>query len=196
MLGKALIIMASPRKNGNTVWLTSRVYESLRQRKVDVNLSDVSRLHCVNNGCIACYACQKSKEYLCVFKDDISALTATLPLYEFIIFATPIFFYSPPAQIKLVIDRMFSLLKIDASGNYIHPFSKRTRFGLIATCGDDKESGFRATNETFRQIAELFGVPLKMLQMPLTTANAADITEPERWQKLAEEFCDDLIGQH
>ena len=192
---KALIVNGSPRKNGNTSWVSTRVYETLMQKGIETTNISAAFLKSLNNGCIGCKGCQKSKEFLCVFKDDIQPLVASMPNYQYVIFATPVFFFGPSAQIKLVLDRMYSLMKIGENGTILHPF-KGTKMGLIVTAGGPEEDGCDLTVKMFQRTADFFGRDFATLIATECFYAPEEYGEEEvnRLQAKATEFCDKLLG--
>lgn len=193
MSKKTLLITASPHKNGNTRWLARQVAESLKCAGSEVELVDAVPLRSVNRGCIGCLGCQSSKDFLCVFKDEIQPLIASMPNYDCVLFATPVYFYESPAQLKLVIDRMLSLTK-RRGDTYISPFRKSTKFGLIATCGDEEDKGAGALKEVFRRIAGFFALDLETLVMPLAPMTPEEIDDADHWIAKADEFAKALVS--
>lgn len=190
----ALIVNGSPRRHKNTAWLCSLVDAYLQKKDVRTKVVPAVSLKSVNNGCIGCEGCQRSKEFQCVFKDEVQPLVAEMPSYQYVIFATPVYFFGPSAQLKLVVDRMFSLLKSDDKGNYRHPFSKETKFGLIVTAGGEENEGCDLTVATFQRIAEILERPLETFVMPLAPLSPEEIEDPAQYEEQAEDFCRRLLG--
>ncbi|MGD9153805.1 MAG: flavodoxin family protein [Gammaproteobacteria bacterium] len=99
---KILIIMASPRKGGNTELLTDELIKGINNgagAEVDlVNLRDKDIV-----GCKEIYACEKTGR--CVIPDSFDEIYEKLETCDCLVIATPIFFYAPPAQLKALIDR-------------------------------------------------------------------------------------------
>lgn len=185
---KAMIVNGSPRLRGNTNWLCTIIARHLQKQNIVVNTYNAVGLKCLNNGCIGCYACQRSKDFLCVFKDDVQAVVGAMPSYDIILFATPVYFFAPSAQTKLVMDRMFSLLKTDKDGNYLHPFTGKTKFGLIVTAGGEEKDGADLALEAFRRTAETLGQSHETLVMPLTPMGPEELDDADRWIAEAEQF--------
>lgn len=192
---RAMIVSGSPRRQGNTVWLSQLVADTLHKRDVRVSIEPVTKMKSLNNGCIGCQGCQKSKEYLCVFKDDVQPLVAAFPSYQYVIFASPVYFYGPSAQLKLVIDRMYSLIKIGKEdGKYRHPFPKNMKFGLLGTAGGDANDGADLMIDVFKRIADSFERPLETLVIPEAPYLPDEIENPGLWETQATEFCDRLLA--
>ncbi len=72
--------------------------------------AEVSSLHCGDlsiSGCLECGGCDESG--VCVVEDDMQPVYDRLVEADVIILASPIFFYSVPAQTKALIDRCQAL---------------------------------------------------------------------------------------
>ncbi|MEE4313513.1 MAG: flavodoxin family protein [Desulfofustis sp.] len=100
---KILVILGSPRKNGNSETVARLVADQLQQ-----NLSasvDVIRLarHKIAP-CIACGGCAKTG--LCVIEDDMGELYPVIDTADIILLASPTYFYGLSAQAKGFIDRI------------------------------------------------------------------------------------------
>lgn len=191
---RVLIVNGSPRPRKNTAWLSSIAIEWMQKNGIETKAVLAGPLKSVNNGCTGCEGCQRSKDFLCVFKDDIQSLVASMPSYDYIVFATPVYFFSPTAQIKLILDRMFSLIKSNDKGEYRHPFSPKTKFGLIVTAGGNEQEGIDLVVEMFKRTAEIMERPLETLLMPNAPMSPEELSDADLWQKKAEEFCQRLIS--
>lgn len=98
---KVLAICASPRKGGNSDVLCDRFLKGALENGNTVekiNLSEQKILPCV-----ACYGCRTSER--CVQRDDMEKILKALLLADAVVLATPVYFYSMAAQMKLMIDR-------------------------------------------------------------------------------------------
>lgn len=166
MTKKVLVLTGSPRKNGNTNTVVSWFVEGARETGAAVEVIDVAHLKSRNNGCIACTGCQKSEKYECVFDDEVKPVIARIPAMDVVVFATPTYFFGPSAQIKLLMDRMYSLIKFDAAkGSYTHNLGHLT-WGLICTGGGDIEPGLSLVEQTFQIVAGFTGTSCQSLLVP------------------------------
>jgi multimeric flavodoxin WrbA len=98
---KILGIIGSPRKNGNTHVLVSRILEGAESKGFlpeTVFLNDLRIQEC--NGCHACW-----KTGSCAKKDDMSNLYQKIIESDVIVFGTPVYWYGPTALMKAFIDR-------------------------------------------------------------------------------------------
>jgi len=94
-------IYGSPRKGGNSDQLLDRALKGVAASGAEVK--KIYARHIKISGCLECGGCDQTG--ICVQKDDMSQIYPLLEESNVIILATPIFFYSPPAQIKAIIDR-------------------------------------------------------------------------------------------
>jgi multimeric flavodoxin WrbA len=98
---KILGIMGSPRRNGNTHILVSRMLEGAESegaRGDILFLNDLAIKEC--NGC---HTCWEGKE--CSKNDDMNRIYPQIIESDAIIFGTPVYWYGPTALMKGFIDR-------------------------------------------------------------------------------------------
>jgi len=150
---KIMVLCSSPRKEGNTNTVVQWVMESITEAGGEVECVNVAKLKYKVNGCISCYGCQKSDEYECVVEDEAQPILKQIPDYDVLVFATPIYFFGPNAQLKLFMDRMFCLAKFDPETGDPHFKNPGQRLGLIATAGGDLSGGLALTEQLFKSIA-------------------------------------------
>lgn len=98
---KVLAICASPRKGGNSDVLCDQFLKGAAEggnltKKINLAEKRISP-------CVACYGCTKS--HCCVKKDDMEGILQELIDADVIVLATPVYFYSMDAQMKMMIDR-------------------------------------------------------------------------------------------
>ncbi|MFA7653123.1 MAG: flavodoxin family protein, partial [Candidatus Omnitrophota bacterium] len=113
MAKKILILSGSPRKHGNTAYLVKWFCEGAWAKGAQVEVVNTAFLRYKATGCISCRRCQKIAKYECVIDDEAKPVLARMALVDVIVMATPLYFYAASAQLKLVMDRMFSLYKWD-----------------------------------------------------------------------------------
>lgn len=103
---KILIINGSPRKKGNSIYLSEKVAESVKANGAEVttlNLCDMSI-----KPCIACDGCTKNKVN-CVINDDMQGIYQHINEADGIIFATPVYWFSMSSFMKILWDRLYGL---------------------------------------------------------------------------------------
>ena len=91
----------SPRKGGNTeslLWEALRPIEYAGHSVAKFNLNEMSIRPCQD-----CGGCQDTG--VCVWKDDMTLITAAIRESDRLILASPVFFFGVSAQAKTMIDR-------------------------------------------------------------------------------------------
>jgi len=192
MSKKIMIICGCPRKNGNTMTLVNWAKTGAEETGASVEIVDAANLNYKTNGCISCYGCQKSDEFKCVIKDDASEILARISEQDVVILATPVYFMGVSAQLKLILDRMFSLVKIVSETDVKHCLQK-PKFGLIATAGGDENSGLNLTIANMKAAAEFFGKTLEVFSLPLTPMNPKDLLSNSALKEKALNFGKRLV---
>jgi len=164
MAKKILVISGSPVKGGNTDLLVKWFAGGARSKGAKVEIVRAAFLKYGANGCISCRACQKIAKYECVINDEAKPVLAKMAQVDVIVMATPLYFYSSSAQLKLVMDRMFSLYKWDnKAGTMATPLKGKT-FALIASAFEDV--GLDTLEKSFAITADYSGMKFKSLLVP------------------------------
>ena len=112
---QVLVLMSSPRKNGNTDRLADAFIKGVEENgytteKVYVNYQNIKP-------CLGCNVCQKTKQ--CVQKDDMQAIYSKMLEAKVIVFASPVYFYTFNGLMKLI-DRIFAIEKTDVIEKAYH----------------------------------------------------------------------------
>ena len=193
MSKKIMILNGSPNETGNTMTLIGWVADAAREAGAEVEIVDAARLECEVPGCIACFACRKSEEFRCVHDDDASEVIARVPAMDVVVFATPVYFMGISAQLKRVIDRMFSLFKYDdEKGRSYAPGLRETELALIATAGGGEEDGLDLVNKNVEIIARFTGLTLRSLLVPNASSEHGVRAENAELRERAGDFGRDL----
>ena len=104
---KIVVITGSPRKKGNSFAMTEAFVRAAEAKGHSVVRFDTSFMKI--GFCRACETCYKTGK-ACSFDDDFSIIAPAILDADAVVFSMPVYWYSIPAQIKGVIDRMFSLV--------------------------------------------------------------------------------------
>ena len=107
MSKKIVVITGSPRKNGNSFAMTDTFIRAAEAKGHTVTRFDAAMKNV--GGCRACMTCYKTGK-ACSFDDDFNTVAPAILEADAVVFTTPVYWYSIPAQIKGVIDRLFSLV--------------------------------------------------------------------------------------
>ena len=184
---KILIINGSPRKNGNTATLIGWVAEGAESAGATVTIVDAAHLKYKIAGCCSCYSCQVSEQFRCAIPDEASDVVALFPEYDLIVFASPVYFFGLSSQIKMIIDRMFSLFKFK-DGKTVHNLQK-VEFALIANSGGDlHDSGIDLVEGTIKKIAHFIGKTHKSLLIPSLLPNPEETAKNIDLKEKAQAF--------
>jgi len=107
MSKKIVVITGSPRKNGNSFAMTEAFIAAAEKKGHSVTRFDAALKKV--GGCHACETCFKSGK-ACSFDDDFNVIAPAILEADAVVFTMPVYWYSIPAQIKGVIDRLFSFV--------------------------------------------------------------------------------------
>lgn len=144
-MGNYVILTGSPRKNGNSAAMADMVTAELVKHGIDVMRFDTAFMNI--EGCRDCRRCYTDGKP-CVADDDFAQIAVALEEAEGVIIATPLYWYSFPAQLKAVIDKFVALYG-----------SKRLFSGkkciLLACCGDAEPDIFDGMVFAYRKTVEL-----------------------------------------
>ncbi|MDE7296602.1 MAG: flavodoxin family protein [Clostridia bacterium] len=105
MSKKIVVITGSPRKNGNSFAMTDAFIKAAEAKGHSVKRYDAAMQKI--GGCHACETCFKTGK-ACSFDDDFNIIAPSILEADVVVFTTPLYWYSFPAQIKGVIDRVYS----------------------------------------------------------------------------------------
>ena len=107
MSKKILVITGSPRKKGNSFAMTDAFIKAAEKKGHTVTRFDAAMMKI--GGCRACETCYSTGKP-CSFDDDFNTIAPAVLEADVIVFTMPVYWYSIPAQIKGVIDRIYSLV--------------------------------------------------------------------------------------
>jgi multimeric flavodoxin WrbA len=161
---KVLIISGSPVKNGNTAMLIEWFGKGAADKGAAITVVHAAELKSKTAGCRSCRACQKQKDYGCVFKDDVADVLLRMNESDAIVMATPLYFFGMSAQIKALVDRMFSLYKWDNEAGTMETMLKGKTLVLLASAYEDK--GLKELEAPLRLTADYTGMRFLSLLVP------------------------------
>lgn len=106
MLAQVLGVAGSPRSTGNSTTLLNEILEIARDKGLDTEEIMLNDLHF--KGCQACLGCVEEGE--CVQADELQAVYVKLNQAKAWVFSAPILFDGVSGQMKLFLDRLYSLI--------------------------------------------------------------------------------------
>jgi multimeric flavodoxin WrbA len=98
---RVLGIVGSPRRNGNTHLLVSKILEGAQAAGAVTDLILLNTLKIQE--CDGCHACWRGKP--CSKPDDMQALYPKIAESDVLVFGTPVYWYGPTALMKGFVDR-------------------------------------------------------------------------------------------
>ena len=104
---KIVVVTGSPRRNGNSFAMTDAFIQAAKANGHEVTRFDAAMKSV--GGCRACETCFKSGK-ACSFDDDFNTIAPAILEADAVVFTMPVYWYSIPAQLKGVIDKLFSFV--------------------------------------------------------------------------------------
>jgi len=139
-----VVITGSPRKNGNSERMANAFIKGAGSK--GHRLTTISAAELNIQGCRACDRCYKTG-HPCVFADDFNHIAPALLEADVIVFATPLYWFTFPEQIKALIDRFYALMRGDI------PF-RGTKECMLLVCGADEKAAFAGIVKTYEIMAD------------------------------------------
>lgn len=128
-----VVITGSPRKDGNSFAMADAFVKAAEEKGHDIVRFDTAFL--TIKGCVACGKCY-SKGTACVFQDDFNAIASAIEAADAVVFATPLYWYSFPWQIKGAMDKFYAFV-VGSRG-------MGKKCALLGCCEEDEDSAFDA----------------------------------------------------
>jgi multimeric flavodoxin WrbA len=187
MSNKIVFIHGSPRKNGNTHAISRIAIQVARDNKADVFEIDATKLEFKIPGCGSCMKCHQSEEFECVVGDQLAESVATLSEYDVIVVATPTYWMSYTAQLKMFIDRMGSLMKFTESGETRTPLAGKV-FAILATGGGGLDNNLDLLEQQWKSVAYMLSCQFNSCMFPNAPVEAGALTDDPSALQKAQEF--------
>jgi len=153
MANKILILKGSPRERGNSAALAERAAAGALEAGAQV---ESVYLHGLDiRACDGCDLCMEQGEY-CVIEDDMQSLYPKLLEADALLLASPIYWFTFSAQLKLCIDRWYGLW------NFKNDLFRGKPVGIILTYGDSDlyTSGGINAIHTFETLFRFLQAPI------------------------------------
>lgn len=128
---KVVAISGSPRIGGNSDILCDEFLKGAKEKG-----NEIAKINLASSNirpCIACYGCKGNGK--CVIEDDMREILKNLIEADVILLATPVYFYSMDAQMKIFIDRCLAR----------YQEIKNKKFYFAVTAADPDHSAMDAT---------------------------------------------------
>jgi multimeric flavodoxin WrbA len=139
---KVIGIVGSPRKNGNTNILVQQVLESAAEAGVETRTFILNEMN--YKGCQGCGYCKSHDK--CKLEDDLTEVFDELASADGVVFGSPIYFGQFTGQMRLFLDRCYSLINADFSPRL--PVGKKAI--IIGVQGAPDPEAFKGVYEEFK----------------------------------------------
>jgi len=152
---KVLVIMGSPRKNGNSTILAEEAVKGARRAGAEV---EIVRLRDMTiRPCLACESCRRKGAKGCVQDDSMILLYPKLRAADALVIASPVYWFTMSAQVKLLMDRLYAF---GAEKGYA---LEGKSIGIILTFADADPFSSGAVNalRAFQDAFAFIGAPIE-----------------------------------
>jgi NAD(P)H-dependent FMN reductase len=143
---KITTILGSPKKHGNTAAALA-IFEELVSGEHQVerfNMADVEV-----RGCKGCDTCKKNPdEPACIQQDDAETILRSIMEADAVVYASPLYCWSFPAELKALLDRHYCLVTGYGTPDFAS-LAAGTRTALLVTCAGPVENNADLIQKTF-----------------------------------------------
>lgn len=98
---KVIAFLGSPREGGNTELLLTEAVRGVEESGFKVHIFNLNQMNIMP--CQNCGGCEETGA--CVYEDDMALIYDAVRTADRIVLASPVFFFSVSAQLKVMIDR-------------------------------------------------------------------------------------------
>lgn len=135
-----LAINGSPRRTGNTARIIRAI---LKGAESDGAETTHVNLHAINmKGCQGCLSCRK-KPGICAQKDDLSPHLESMKTCDALVLGSPIYMYRITGQMKLFLDRCYSLYTPGDETGYGSAVAPGKPFAIVVSQGAQEDEQYR-----------------------------------------------------
>ena len=174
MAKRILILKGSPREKGNSSVLAEQVSAGAQEAGADV---ESIYLHSLDiRACDACDECAGTG--MCVIKDDMQSLYPKIANADAIVLASPVYWFTISAQLKLCIDRLYAF-----QSSHWKEFAGK-KAAIVLTYGDSDlyTSGGINAIHTFETMFRFLGMKID----GMVYGTASDIGDVQKQPELME----------
>ncbi len=151
---KVIGIVGSPRKNGNTNTVVQEVLKGAAEAGAETRTFILNEMN--YRGCQGCDYCKNHDR--CKLEDDLMEIFDELALADGVVFGSPIYFGQFTGQMRLFLDRCYSLINADFSPRL--PAGKKAV--IIGSQGAPDPAAFKGVYEEFKgQISNFMRMDVK-----------------------------------
>ena len=176
---KALIVNASPRRNGNTAALLGKVSEGLEASGCETKTISLAAMKFC--GCISCLACKvkgNKCDGLCALRDELRPVLEDAIASDILVLGSPVYFHYPVAAARAFTERLL-FAPLDYTNPSVPRLKKKIHCASIYTMHmpSDKlfdEYAYKQTLGMAAKSFELIGTSEALFFRGLTMFNPTD----------------------
>jgi multimeric flavodoxin WrbA len=146
---KAIGIIASPRKDGNTDTLVREVLSAASENGYQVETYYLNQMD--GKGCQACMYCKTHDR--CHQDDDISRLMESMKTADAVVFGSPLYYWEFTSQFRTFIDRLYMFLNPD----FTVKLPKGKKAVVITSQGNPDVQAFNNVLTDFDKLLTTYG---------------------------------------
>ncbi len=192
---KILAIQGSPRPDGNTQAVLATVLAAAEQAGAKVQTVQLSRLKGIV-GCMECHACQRHRDKPgCAVDDGIGPILSQAVEVDVILWATPVFCWSPSWLIKMVLDRFYCMFKFEDTIDSLRSLLEGKKMAVVITSGGSRQDGADLVTETCRRMAQFSKCDWLGALTVANVVDAATIRADADATERAESFGKELVSR-
>jgi hypothetical protein len=161
---RILAIQAAPRGRLGITELVSRGFLDGLER-IGASVEKVYLADLNVQLCQGCFKCWKGPESKCPLNDDLIPLLQSIPTYDLMVLATPLYVDGVPGLLKTLIDRAMILNHPAVTirdGVYLHPslYERMPNMVLVAVCALPGNANFRLLEDYVLSVGRHMHMPL------------------------------------
>ncbi|WFD11904.1 flavodoxin family protein [Tepidibacter hydrothermalis] len=163
-----LIITGSPRDNGNSTELSKYFAKGAQNKGHQVTIFNAAKNKI--NPCVNCDNCWKKGKACSFDNDHFNELSEYIESSDVVVFSTPLYWFTFSAQIKSVIDKLYSYCVPSCNKSI-----KNKESILLCSAGDPNNAVFNSLLLTFKDINNYLGWTVKDTLLVGGVFNVGDI---------------------
>jgi multimeric flavodoxin WrbA len=156
MFMHVIAINGSPREKGNTSVIINEILKGASDQGADTTHVILHNLNM--KGCQGCFSCRR-KPGVCAQKDELSPYLEQIKTCTALVVGCPIYMYRLSGQMKLFIDRAYSLYMPKPDGGYESAVPAGKKFAVVTSQGADNPDQY---HRSVRWLAGMAGTGFGM----------------------------------
>ena len=187
---KVTTIMGSPRKKGNTAKVLNWVEEELITNGHEIDHIAITDYKV--NPCLACDECQQHPDTpVCSQKDDAVKIFYRMMEADLILFASPLYCWGFPAQLKALVDRCGWVINDPDSPEFTSILEGKNT-ALLVTCAGPVGDNADLIQESFSRLTRLYKCELAGSMVIPFTSEPDNLTEETMGKAI--DFAGEILG--